>query len=504
MKKKFVAIFHANMNYAFLTPDIYERTIRASYETIIDVFREKHPDQKYVFEASGYTIDQIAELTPDVLEKLKAAIDTGQCEFMGSPYAHPIMANVPEEDGRWSLEFSQKTYEKHLGMRAESFWNPECTWMQYVPRAFRDVGAKYLTLDFESYMACTDKEFSWIERNRAHDMNWGGHIPKVDIDPDNKFLHHPFRDIVPGLHGMCRSDRLIDRYIAYFLGRIPLEDVISNMKEWMGTSDKGSTIIIADDAEYCGTTGYFFVKYFRDYSMSFNVDPEADKKLDELVAAIKDFGQLISFKEACEEEPVEEPFYVEDRYAWHRTYADAWAGTPEARAWDPILCELRREYKTKVQPIIEHPSLKDQYQEDIERFWFHMTNSANSDGRWPPPPAETCEFNREWVLREIETTKKVLAELIEKTKDVTPPPAEAKDLASQPEWVYGYDFTEKDPEIVEKLNLYELQHAIYYFHQMVDKGDTEERKDYGRKHLKRVFDEFDRRGMKGLRPACIS
>jgi hypothetical protein len=303
---------------------------------------------------------------------------------------------------------------------------------------------------------------------------------------------------------MCRSDRLIDRYIAYFLGRIPLEDVISNMKEWMGTSDKGSTIIIADDAEYCGTTGYFFVKYFRDYSMSFNVDPEADKKLDELVAAIKDFGQLISFKEACEEEPVEEPFYVEDRYAWHRTYADAWAGTPEARAWDPILCELRREYKTKVQPIIEHPSLKDQYQEDIERFWFHMTNSANSDGRWPPPPAETCEFNREWVLREIETTKKVLAELIEKTKDVTPPPAEAKDLASQPEWVYGYDFTEKDPEIVEKLNLYELQHAIYYFHQMVDKGDTEERKDYGRKHLKRVFDEFDRRGMKGLRPACIS
>jgi alpha-amylase/alpha-mannosidase (GH57 family) len=120
----YVAIFHANLNYAFLIPENYERVIRASYEVIIDTFREKFPEAKYVFEASGYTIDQIAERTPDVLEKLKAAIESGQCEFMGSPYAHPIMANIPEEDGYWSCEFAMRTYEKRLGMRPEAFWNP--------------------------------------------------------------------------------------------------------------------------------------------------------------------------------------------------------------------------------------------------------------------------------------------------------------------------------------------------------------------------------------------
>ena len=35
-RMKYVAIFHANLNYAYLTPSFYERTIRASYETIID------------------------------------------------------------------------------------------------------------------------------------------------------------------------------------------------------------------------------------------------------------------------------------------------------------------------------------------------------------------------------------------------------------------------------------------------------------------------------------
>ncbi len=47
-------------------------------------------------------------------------------------------------------------------------------------------------------------------------------------------------------------------------------------------------------------------------------------------------GELITFEEACTTiAPVEKPFFVEDRYAWHRTYADCWAGTPEARALDP-------------------------------------------------------------------------------------------------------------------------------------------------------------------------
>jgi hypothetical protein len=491
---KYVAIFHANLNYAYLEPHKYEQVIRASYETIFDTFAERFPEAKYVFEASGYTIDQMAKLTPDVLKKLIRAVERGQCEFMGAPYSHPIMANIPEEDGRWSNHFAMQTYDKRLGFRPESAWNPECTWMQYVPRAFRDAGYKYLTLDFESYMVCNDKDYGYVERNRCHDMNWGGNLPVYDLDPDCRFLHQPFRDIVPGLHGLCRSDRLIGGYISYFLGRIPLAPYLDRIKKWSGTKGKGATIIIADDAEYTGTTGYFYVKYFRDYSRSFSVDPGAREKLTALVTEVLKLGEMCTFKEACEMEPVEESFFVEDRFAWHRTYADAWANTPEARRWEPILEQFRQEYKERYQAALE---ADPKYRPLVEEFWFHLTNSANSDGRWPPPPAETCPFNREWVHREIAATKRALGKIRRALKDVPPPAAKSYgDTLGEP-WEYGYPYTTKKTDDVRKLSDYELSHRLYEVFRLFDNGPTPEMKAEGRRLVNACFEEFERRGYSG-------
>lgn len=502
MSHKYTAIFHANLNYAFLIPECYERVIRSSYEVIFDGFA-KYPNAKYVFEASGFTIEEMAKRTPDVLEKLKVAIEEGRCEFMGAPYSHPIMANIPEEDGYWSCEFAQRVYEKHLGARAESFWNPECTWRQYVPRAFHRAGVKYLTLDFESYMNCNDKEYSFVERNWTRDMNWGGHLPWYRLDPDCKFLHRPFKDIVPGMDGFCRSDRLIGKYLSYFRGSTTLEEVLTNLEHWSGSKKDGATIFIADDAEYCGTTGYYFIKYKGDYTQTFVTDPTAPEKLEKLIKGVLEVGEMATFKEICTElPPVEEPFFVEDGYAWHRTYSDAWANTPEAREWEPILQDMRKEYKELYQPIVETPENREKYRDILEKFWFHMTNSANSDGRWPPPPQVTCEFNRDWVLAEIAETKKVLAELKELTKGIPLPPKPEVVVPGRNDWRYGFRFTDKDPTVVEKLNNYEIQHGIYYAHKMIDSDQPDKQKE-GKELLIRIFEELKRRGVDGIPPASI-
>lgn len=489
---KYVTIYHANLNYAFLEPHKYEQVIRASYETILDAHAAAGPQAKFVFESSGFTVDLMAKKCPDVLEKLRALMATGQCEFMGAPYAHPIMANIPEEDGYWSCEFSQRAYEKHLGRRIESSWNPECTWMQWVPRAFRRAGAKYLTLDFESYMTCNDKEYAWVERNRATDIYWGGHMPWYDVDPDCKFLHRPFRNIVPGLHGFCRSDRLVGKYIRYFMGQITLDDYLENVRRWSG-SKGGATIVVADDAEYCGTTGYFYVKYYRDYSRSFEVKPDARGKLDALIAGLLSLGEMATFREACEDiPPVEEPFFVEDRFAWHRTYADCWSGTPEARRFDPMVAELRREYKEKYQPIVEGTHAA-QFEDLVTKFWFHCTNSANSDGRWPPPPAEPCEFNRQWVFNEIAATRAVLDELSKATAGI-PLPARAQDDEPDDSPEYGLHFTDKDVADLPNLNFYELQHALYAAWRAYDKT-TGEAKAANRQRVEAIYAEYRRRGI---------
>lgn len=490
---KYAAIYHANLNYAFLEPHKYEQVIRASYETIIDGHAKIGPDAKYVFEASGFTIDLMAEKCPDVLVKLRRAVESGQCEFMGAPYAHPVMANIPEEDGYWSCEFSQRAYQKHLGFRAESFWNPECTWMQYVPRAFKRAGAKYLTLDFESYMSCNDKEYAWVEKNRATDIYWGGHMPWFDLDPDCRFLHRPFKDIVPGLHGFCRSDRLVGKYVGYFMGKVSLGDFLANVKQWSGKDGKGATIIIADDAEYCGTTGYFYVKYYRDYSRSFEVKPDAAGKLDAMIRGILEMGELATFKNCCEMvEPVEEPFFVEDRYAWHRTYSDCWSGTPEAKHFDPVVSQIREEYKTRFQPIVEGTH-RERFLPLAEKFWFHCTNAANSDGRWPPPPAEPCEFNRQWVRNEIEASRAVLSELDEATRGILLPVKQVSDEpADGPS--YGLHFTDKPEGVLGQLNFYELQHALYAAWRAFDHTQADE-KQRNKIRVLAVYEEYRRRGI---------
>jgi len=153
---KYITILHANLNYAYLPERRYEFVIRNSYELIFDTYRTQLPNDKYVFEASGYTIEQMALKTPDVLAKLKAAIKSGQCEFMGSPYAHPMLPNFPEEDGNWSIRFSNEAYQKYLGLQPKSFWNPECGWRSYVKDMVLANGYKNLLAEFEQYSRSVD------------------------------------------------------------------------------------------------------------------------------------------------------------------------------------------------------------------------------------------------------------------------------------------------------------------------------------------------------------
>ncbi|MCX7869417.1 MAG: hypothetical protein N2322_05630, partial [Terrimicrobiaceae bacterium] len=174
------------------------------------------------------------------------------------------------------------------------------------------------------------------------------------------------------------------------------------------------------------------------------------------------------------------------------TYADCWAGTPEAKRFDPMVAELRREYKEKYQPIVEGTHA-GQFRDLATKFWFHCTNSANSDGRWPPPPAEPCEFNRQWVLNEIAATRAVLAEIAEATRGISLPEKSAGDApADTPD--YGFYFTDKDLGDLTKLNFYELQHALYAAWRAHDntRGDAREA---CRARVLAIYEEYRRRGI---------
>jgi alpha-amylase/alpha-mannosidase (GH57 family) len=61
--------------------------------------------------------------------------------------------------------------------------------------------------------------------------------------------------------------------------------------------------------------------------------------------------------------------------AWHGGQASNWSGTPMARLlrpWQDLVRAKLKKVENKLDPEI------------AKRVWFHLTNSYNSDGQWPP------------------------------------------------------------------------------------------------------------------------
>jgi hypothetical protein len=351
--------------------------------------------------------------TPDVVAKLKAAIRSGQCEFLGSPYGHLMMANFPEDDCYWSLEFSQETYEKILGIRSISGWNPECGWMQYVPVAFKRAGFKHLLLDFESFSVSCRPDIRKVEYNPVKTKCHGLDLPWFDLPGDEPALHFPFKDVVPGLDGFARTDRLAQLGLRYFIGEDKFDDIYSRVKKF--ATGQGGLIVYSDDAEYCGTRGWFDVKYNdrpaedkgdNEEVGLFREEPTSRRRLITLVQACLDLGgNFVTFDELCTTLPYrDEKYYVEDQMAWHRTWATAWASTPNSLRLDPIGDRIREKIRRA-----EKLARTDQQKKSVRDAWFHLTCGENTDGRWPPPPGIPHEFNVKFCEDHLRQAEAALA-----------------------------------------------------------------------------------------------
>jgi len=387
---KYINIFHANLNYAYLTEDRYEFVIRQTYEMTLDTMRDQFPDTKFVFEASGYTLEQIAKKTPDVLKKLDDAITRGQCEFMGSPYAHPMLPNFPKEDGIWAIQFSNEIYRKLLGFQPTSFWNPECGWRSYVPEQVIETGYSNMIGDFEAYSRSCGVDgkplrpeiYAEEYTKEPAFYNFGF---KYDLPRTEKAIHFPFSRVsrIPGenLRIFLRTDRIAQFGVRYFMGMegYTLDkylDLIKKYSEQTPDEPEGALIVFADDAEYIGTNGWFRLKFQNKPDRVFEATPDSRQKLIDLITSVQKLGSFITFDEACSQLPaLAEEITFDDDSAWHGARASTWASTPMAR--------LLRPWQDLVRARLHNQ--KSSLSEDIyQRAWFHLTNSYNSDGQWPP------------------------------------------------------------------------------------------------------------------------
>jgi len=107
--------FHLNLAYSSISEEERSIVIANCYWPILRFAKDYQIP--IGIEASGYTLEVIATLDKDWIEALKALIEEGLGEFIGSGYAQIIGPLVPGEVNRANLRLGHEMYDQILGLR---------------------------------------------------------------------------------------------------------------------------------------------------------------------------------------------------------------------------------------------------------------------------------------------------------------------------------------------------------------------------------------------------
>ena len=406
MNKKIIFMPHANIQYSQLAPERRYWVMKNCYEKLFDLI--DGGDYKIAFEASGITIEEMANQAPEVLAKLKKLVAEGKVEPVSSPYIHFMLANIPKEVCVHSLKHSLDIWEKYVGKRPVIGWNPECGWASYIPDVYKEAGMEALVMDADSLMLSFDeiRQATGLQFDVAGHSN-KNHLFKIEEyikdKPDFlKYITNP--SVAPnGLKMIFRSDCMANLLLWYLMGAteglraepINMGEIKTMLKNWQERIEETGSFIMpyAEDAEYIGSSAYFYVKQFNE-ARFFEEEPESVTRFKEILDAAKEAGyEYATPSEVLAEGNVLENNYVdniENGVAWHGGTAKAWANTEYSRIMDPVCMNILNGIKAVAEKLGE---TLDTLDTDLNNAMLALASAWVSDSRWPPAPTSPGRFN---------------------------------------------------------------------------------------------------------------
>ena len=430
MKTKIIFMPHANIQYSQLKPEKREWVIKNCYEKLFDLI--DNGDYKIAFEASGITIDEIAEKAPEVMAKLKRLIAEGKIEPVASPYIHFMLANIPYEVCVDSLIHSRDVWEKHTGVRPKVGWNPECGWAGYIPDAYKEAGFESLVMDADSFLLSFDeiRKATGLEYDVAGHSN-KNHLFKIEeyIKDKPEFLKYITNPSVApnGLKMIFRSDCMANLLLWYLMGAteglrsepISMDEINKMLQNWQERVKNSGSFIMpyAEDAEYIGSSAYFYVKQFNQ-ARFFEPEPEAVDRFKEILdtAAANGYEFALPSQVIAESDNIIENNYIdciENGVAWHGGTAKAWANTDYSRIMDPVCMSILNGIKAVASKLGEDMKNLDV---ELNNAMKALASAWVSDSRWPPKPTSPGRFNVRESLDDMYKANEAIAKAMENGK----------------------------------------------------------------------------------------
>ena len=415
---------HANIQYSQLDPKRRAWVCENCYRPLFEMVRDG--EYKVAFEASGRTLEVMAEEAPEVLALLKSLVQQGKIEAVASPFIHVMLANVPPGIGLDTLKHGLDAWEKYTGVRPETGWNPECGWAAYLPEIYKEAGYKNLVMDADSFF------LSFPEIREATGLKYDvqGHSNKnhlfkieeyIKDKPEYlKYLTNP--SVAPnGLKMVFRSDCMANPMLWYLMGAtegyretpVAIEELKEMFLKWQPRVAQTGQFIMpyAEDAEYIGSSAYFYVKQFNQ-ARFFEPEPDSIVRFKALLDMAKEIGYelstpsqvIASAKEIIPNDLIDN---IENGAAWHGGTYKAWANTSYSLIFDPVcrmvydgICAVRK--VTGMTP-------------ELDAALKAVTSAYVSDSRWPPLPTTPGRFNVRESLDDLFAANKLVGLAMEKS-----------------------------------------------------------------------------------------
>ncbi|MDQ8197068.1 hypothetical protein QEH56_02855 [Pelagicoccus enzymogenes] len=426
-KRKILFLPHGNLQYSQLDPEKRGWVAQQSYEPLFDLVAS---DDRYRigFEASGKTLEIMAEQYPKSLDKLKALVKEGRIEGVASPHTHIMLSNIDPEIGFHSLLDGLDSWERYVGVRPETGWNPECSWAEYLPSIYREAGFKNLIGDADSLFLSFDEireatGLSYDVRSHSNKNKLFRIEDYIKDKPDFlRLLTNP-TELSNGLRLIFRSDMMANPMLWYLMGAtegnretpVQLDEIRESLERWSQRVEETGSFIMpyAEDAEYIGTSAYFYVKQFNE-ARFFEPMPESVDRFKELLDVSLDLGYELGTPAEVIESSQEiiksdQVYKVDNGIAWHGGTAKAWANTVYSRIMDPVCRDIHDGLRRVSQRLgTDFGTMRD----DLQEARRLLTNAWVSDSRWPPLPTTPGRFNVKESIADLKEANTVLENVI--------------------------------------------------------------------------------------------
>ena len=142
------AIFHLNLFYSSIEEEQRHEVLRRCYWPLLRIAQDL--GLPFGLEASGHTLELVAEIDPGWVETLRHLVTDGPCEWVGSGYAQLIGPLVPAQVNAKNLQLGHEVYKRLLGVRPKLAFVNEQAYSAGLVQHYLDSGYQAMVMEWEN------------------------------------------------------------------------------------------------------------------------------------------------------------------------------------------------------------------------------------------------------------------------------------------------------------------------------------------------------------------